>query len=211
MDRRFSSPTELLKIERPECWRDDMRPTQLKLKLFEGGGWPFDEFVYLDLTLITHAPLEPLWSALDAIPEPLAILTDWKWDTVNSCVMRIRRDPALAAIWKDYQSGKRYETRLNGDQDYLDASLKANGLSGKVGQIPRELIASYKELLRTNRLSRSKAKKAFEDSCIVKFHGSPRPHEIFEDAYWRAAILSNPLKAIRDTRFLVQELGDAFR
>lgn len=210
-ERPFQEPIEQLRIGRGPHWRPDMRPTQHKIKLFQGGGWPYEEFLFLDVTLLIKSGLEPLLSRADAATQPLVTLRDWEWDTINTCFMRVRRHPDLAAIFEDYESGVRYQTRLQGDQDYVDASYKAHGLDAQVGFLPDGPIASYKGLRRLRRLHPSAARAAYEQACIVKFHGKPRPDDLFSASYWRWHLKRSPFWGLRDWGYLVNETREHWR
>lgn len=186
--------------------RADMRITQLKLRLFEPGAVPFEEFYYMDVTQVIKGSMNPIWNYADSCDEPLVILQDWHHDTVNSCFMRIRQDERLRTVYDTYASGKRYEVKLNGDQDYLNAVIEDKTLQELVAHFPSNLIASYKNLRRLNRKDKKKAVQLLQEAAIVKFHGTPRPHELLDPKYrWQEAFRS-PGHAFKDWGYLVQEI-----
>ncbi|MBV6491521.1 MAG: hypothetical protein KJZ62_08380 [Fimbriimonadaceae bacterium] len=205
-ERKFQSPVEQFVVGRQPYYRDDMRPTQVKLELFRGGGWPFEEFLYIDLSSLLTKDLRSIWEFADTRSEPLVCVNDWKYDTINTCVMRVRRDAGLACIYEDYAVGKRYDVRFNGDQDYADASLKNADRLNLVSLFPTSDIVTYKNLLRQHRFAPRKARRAYESACIVKFGGSPKPHQVFEADYWWRHCLRRPHLVLRDRRYLVDDL-----
>jgi hypothetical protein len=186
--------------------RPDMRITQLKLRLFEPGAIPFEEFFYMDVTQVIKGSMQPIWNFAETCEEPLVILQDWHHETVNSCFMRIRRDERLRVIYDTYASGKHYVVKLNGDQDYLNAVIEDKGLHSLVKHFPAPFIASYKNLRRLHRQDKGKAAQMLADAVIVKFHGTPRPHELLDTKYrWQEAFRS-PGHALKDWRYLEKEI-----
>jgi hypothetical protein len=207
-DRPRNLPAEVASYD-ISAWpkhRPDMRITQLKLRLFEPGAVPFKEFYYMDVTQVIKGSMNPIWNFAEASDEPLVILQDWHHDTVNSCFMRIAQDERLRVVYDTYASGKRYEVKLNGDQDYLNAVIEDKQLQHLVAHFPSTLIASYKNLRRINRKDKRKAAQMLEEAAIVKFHGTPRPHELLDPKYrWQEAFRS-PGHAIKDWGYLAKEI-----
>lgn len=186
--------------------RPDMRITQLKLRLFEPGVVPFEEFYYMDVTQVIKGSMETIWMFAEMQLEPLVILQDWHHYTVNSCFMRIRQDERLRVVYDTYASGKRYEVKLNGDQDYLNAVIDDKKLHDLVSRFPESFIASYKNLRRLNRKDKAKAAQLLQEAAIVKFHGTPRPHELLDPKYrWQEAFRS-PGHALKDWGYLAKEI-----
>lgn len=190
--------------------RPDMRPTQLKLRLFDGASAPFDEFFYMDVTLVLKSALAPLLDFADARPEPLAVRQDWYNDTFNSCVMRIRRSDALQAVYDDYAQGREYPVLLKGDQDYLTAVVRERGLAECVALIPPAHIASFKSLRQLWHRDPRRARRELDEACVLKFHGAPRPHEALSLGYRLRQALQAPRHALADAR-LAREIRRGWR
>lgn len=205
-ERSFDEPVEPMLVAQDQAWRPEMRVTQHKLKLFRDGGWPYPEFFFLDTTLVIRSDLSPLISFARGRPEPLIAVDDWEWDTINTSVMRVSRDPGLAAIFSDYSFGKQYPVRLKGDQDFADASLKAHGLDRLVATWPKGLVASYKQIRRLRRLHPTQASRELDEAAILKFHGKPRPDQLGDPEYWRWHLKRNPLWGLRDWGYLADEV-----
>ncbi|MBI5707024.1 MAG: hypothetical protein HZC36_08555 [Armatimonadetes bacterium] len=210
-ERRFEEPIEQIEVEQDAAWRTEMRVTQHKLKLFRKGGWPYPEFFFLDTTLVIQSSLSPLLDFAQGRPEPLIAVDDWEWDTINTSVMRIRRDAGLAAIFSDFSLGKQYPVRLKGDQDFADAAIKANGLERLVATWPKGMVASYKGLRRLRRLHPTQASRKLAEAAILKFHGKPRPDQLADPGYWRWHLKRSPIWGIRDWRYLSDEIERLWR
>lgn len=194
-----------------ELFRPDMRKTQYKLRLFDALTPLYPEFWYFDVTLIVKGGLGRMFEFAERRPEPLVIVDDWHHATYNSCVMRIRPSASLQPIYDDYRAGKRYEVKLLGDQDYLSAVVHAHGLGGEVATFPSDEVVSYRGLRKLNRKDPSTARAALDRGAILKFHGTPRPHDLltlsgrFQDA------LKAPGHFLRDYGFLAREIHEWWR
>lgn len=210
-ERNFDEPVEQVSVTQDHAWRPDMRVTQHKLKLFREGGWPYADFFFLDTTLVVRSSLAPLIALARRRAEPLIAVADWEWDTINTSVLRIRRDPILAAVFSDYSFGKQYPVRLKGDQDFADASIKAHGLERLVSSWPKGMVASYKGLRRLRRLHPARAACELEGATILKFHGKPRPDQLADPHYWRWHLKRNPLWGLRDRNYLAREIEELWR
>jgi len=160
-----------------ELRRDGMRPTTIKLGLFNPAYVPDREFFYLDLTLVIRQGLGPLLAAAAARPEPLVILRDWCYDSYNSSVMRIRGGE-LEVVYRDFAAGVSHPQRVAGDQDFLHATIRSRGLERLVATFPPGLVASFKMAARAARRDRAASRAAIERAVIVKFHGAPKVHEV---------------------------------
>lgn len=159
-----------------ELRRPGMRPTTMKICLFNPAYVPFEEFFYLDLSLVIRGDLAPLLEVASRSARPLVILRDWLYDSYNSSVMRIR-NRELRIVYEDFAAGVAYPQHVAGDQDFLHATIRARGLGDLVDMFPPELVASFKLAARTARRDRAASRALVERASIVKFHGAPKLHE----------------------------------
>jgi hypothetical protein len=178
-DRPRSVPESVRQVDCSQ-WRELIRPgmraTTMKIGLFNPNYVPYDEFFYLDLSLVIKASLTPLLQAGLRSTRPLVILRDWFYSSYNSSVMRIRnRD--LRLIYEDFAAGNSYPQRVAGDQDFLHAVIQARGLTHLVETFPPDLVVSFKHAARTACRDRAASRALVENALIVKFHGTPKLHE----------------------------------
>jgi hypothetical protein len=152
-----------------------MRPTTVKLGLFNPAYVPFEEFFYLDLSLVIRSDLGPLVKAAQPRSEPLVIVRDWHYDCYNSSVMRIR-NRELAFIYEAFAAGETHHQRVMGDQDFIHAAIRTRGLEHLVAIFPGELVTSFKLAVRTASRDREAGRRSIANAVIVKFHGNPKPH-----------------------------------
>lgn len=185
-----------------EVLRPAMRPTTRKLRFFDNVTVPFEEFLYLDLTLVIRRDMSDFLDYAFAQPQELVIVRDWSYPCYNSCVMRIRRG-SFRAVYDAFVAGETYPFRIAGDQDFLSASLEAKGLQNQVAQFRPEDIVSYKELRGLNRSDGAAAARAIEAATIVKFHGKPKPHQVLDAGF---NFFKIRLKNRRDADFFRDEL-----
>ncbi len=212
-DRKRDLPGEVEQVD-VSAWplyRPDLRPTQRKLLFFAPDFAPFEEFTYLDVTLVIRSSLGPLIAFGRSRSEPLVIVDDWHHPTVNSCVMRIRRGNALADVAEDYRSGVKYPAKVLGDQDFLDGAYKAHGLESHVAFWPAEMVASYRQLRKIHRKDPVRARALLDQACILKFHGSPRPNDLLELRGRVREALQSPGHALQDWGYLAREVRDWWR
>ena len=210
-ERPFQEKVEQLDISGWKVHRPDMRPTQQRLRYFASETCPLDEFVSIDVTLVIKSSLAPMLDFANSRPEPLVIVDDWNRPTVNGSVMRVRRSDALRAIYDDYANGVRYPVDLIGDQDYIDAVIQAHKLNEHVAFFPEEQMVSFKKLRQIMHKDPAKAKAMLDKACILKFHGKPRPHELFDPKYHWQHALRHPKTALKDSKFLVKETDEWWR
>ena len=182
--------------------RPGMRPTTRKIRFFDPSEIPFDEFLYLDLTLVIARPLEPLLEASLKRPEALVIVKDWFYPSYNSCVMRIRRGP-LEPVYKGFVNGEVYPQRIKGDQDFLHACVAAKGLENEVAFFAEGEVVSYKQARLLNRTQPEEARQLINSATIVKFHGKPKPHQVLDPFY---NFFRKRLKSRADANFWRSEL-----
>ena len=173
-------------IEQRDCaaWteleRAGMRPTTRKLGLFNPAYAEFEEFLYLDLTLVVRKDMGPLLDFAFGRPEDLVILRDWHYDGYNSSVMRIRRG-ALRWVYEAFVAGTRFEQRIPGDQDFLHQAIVRRSLQHRVALFPPGLVASFRQVRRSR--DPDFVRRSVASATIVKFHGDPKMHDAFELRY----------------------------
>jgi hypothetical protein len=160
-----------------ELRRPKMRPTTLKLGLFNPAYVPLDEFFYLDLTVVIRQSLGPLLDAAASRTEPLVILKDWTYDGYNSSVMRIRNWD-LAFIYEAFAAGETYTQRIPGDQDFIHAAIRTRRLQRLVATFPPQLVTSFKFAAQTARRDREASRQAVARAVIVKFAGRVKLHNV---------------------------------
>ena len=163
-----------------ELDRRNMRPTTRKLGFFNPGYAEFDEFLYLDLTLVIRKPMDDLLAFAFGSERDLAILADWSYG-YNSSVMRIRRGE-LRAIYDAFVTGTTFEQKNPGDQDFIHGFIAKSHWEDRVDMFPAHLVCSFKKTRTLVRHDPAAARKLVRDATIVKFHGSPKMHEALD---WR--------------------------
>lgn len=97
-----------------------MRPTTKKLQFFDANTVPFDEFLYLDISLVIRRDMNELLKFAFGQTQDLVIVNDWNYASYNSSVMRIRRG-ALQTIYDAFASGQRYPQQVPGSRFHLCA------------------------------------------------------------------------------------------
>lgn len=155
-----------------------MRPTTLKLGIFNPAYVEFDRFLYLDLTLVLRQGMTRLLADAFGSPRSLVVVDDWHHDGVNSSVMCIQRG-ALRVIYDEFAEGRAFEQRVPGDQDFINGVIDLHNLHEDVATFESGLIDSFKRLMRLSRHSPALAQSALEHCTVVKFHGSPRMDDVF--------------------------------
>ncbi len=165
-----------------ELHQEGMRPTTVKLGLFNPGYTALEQFIYLDLTLVIRRDMTPLIDHMLASPHELVILKDWGYESYNSSVMRIR-PRHLAFIYRAFASGQRYVQKTKGDQDFIFAAVKDHQCQSLVGLVPEPMVVSFKQAIRTGLKDPRQAKVMVAEAIIVKFHGSPRMHRALDPIY----------------------------
>ncbi|MCM5679448.1 hypothetical protein M8A51_07885 [Schlegelella sp. S2-27] len=179
-------------VESVDCsgWREldrpGMRATTRKLGLFNPAYVPFAEFLYLDLTLVIRGSMQPLLDVAFGSEKDLVIVDDWHHEGYNSSVMRIRPEP-LRFIYDAFVAGESYAQKVAGDQDFIRAVVEKHSAQQRVELFPPGLVVSYKNAVRTGRRNPVTARAMVDGAVIVKFHGRPRMHEVFDPFhhFWR--------------------------
>lgn len=168
-----------------ELRRVGMRPTTLKLGLFNPVYAEWERFLYLDLTLVIRRNLGPLLAQALGGEDDLVIVDDWHHAGYNSSVMGLRAGGALTAVYDAFVQGERFEQRVPGDQDFINGVIAARGLQDRVGTFTPGMVESFKRVMRLGRSEPAQARAALEASTIVKFHGKPRMQDVFDPwGYW---------------------------
>lgn len=203
--RRLPESVRRIDVRDWDLSREGMRVTTLKLGLFERGRLPFDEFLYLDTTLVVQRDLGPLLEYGFGCDEELVVLRDWNYDAYNTCVMRIRPGGALGAIPAAFRAGCAYAQRNPGDQDFVTAYVREHGMEDRVALWPEELVASYKNARELNRADPAAARALLESGTVVKFFGKTKMHQLLNPLY-RSLKLRGP-----DRTFWVRELRERWR
>lgn len=162
-----------------ELRRKGMRPTTLKLGLFNPAYVEFERFLYLDLTLVIRRRMAPLLAEAFGTRRGLVLVDDWHHEGANSSVMGIRRG-ALSAIYDAFVNGERFDQRVAGDQDFINGVIASRELHDEVGMFSSGTVESFKRLMRLGRRAPEQARAAQRASIVVKFHGRPRMHEVFD-------------------------------
>jgi hypothetical protein len=164
-----------------ELDRPGMRRTTRKLGLFNPDYVPFDEFLYLDLSLVIRRDMEELLMFAFGHPADLVIVPNWHYDGFNSSVMRIRRG-GLRQVYDSFIAGETYKQKVLGDQDFTHGAITAHGLRDRVALFPAHIIVSFKKTVRLGRHNADEGRKRIANATIVKFHGEPKMHEAF--GFW---------------------------
>ena len=202
-DRKRQVPREV-EVRSCQGWTElmdtAMRPTTLKLGFFDAEKVPFDEFLYLDLSLVIRRDMSELIKFAFNSSSDLVIVNDWHHPSYNSSVMRIRRG-ALQTIYDGFSAGQRYSQKVRGDQEFIFSHLRALALQDRVELFPESLVVSYKNLKALNRTNPQAAQNAVEAATIVKFHGRTKMHQLLSP-------LDN-LRYVRKFRFSRQGQQDA--
>lgn len=192
--------------------REGMRLTTNKIRLFDPETIPFDEFLYLDVTLVIQKDMRPLLAYAEAKPEELVIVKDWNYDCYNSCVMRIRRSESLAKVYEAFVAGKTYAFRNPGDQDFIHACVRDLSLEEHVAFFEPDHVVSFRNIRDRHRTNPEAAYEEIRRGIIVKFFGKPKMHQVADPLYNLFRIrLKNPSYGAKDARFWLKELREHWR
>lgn len=180
-----------------------------KLQLFDPAMTGGDAFLYLDLTLVVLKSLEPLVRHGQASDSSLVAVADWNWPNLNSCVMWIRPDQNTEAIWRLWNDGERFGREFAGDQNYIDFVMNERFVE-RLSFWPEEFVASYKSLRKLSVVDPAAAQEKFNKALILKFHGTPRPHDVLNPLRhpW-STIFRHPF-CPRVWRFLHKEIRNSW-
>ncbi len=153
-----------------------------KIGLFNPAYVGFDEFIYLDLTLVIRQSMQELLDHALSSPEDLVIVKDWHYDCYNSSVMRIRPTP-MRFIYDAFVAGERPAQVLPGDQDFIHAVVTSRRARHQVTLFPQTSVVSFKAVVRIGRRDPTLARQLTEQATVVKFHGRPRMHQAFDPVH----------------------------
>jgi hypothetical protein len=175
-------------IEQRDCsgWNEfdaaGMPAFMRKLGLFNPAYVEFDEYWFLDLTLIIRSSMQPLLSFASDRQEDLVLVQDWHHACCNSSVMRIR-PRQMRFIYDAFIARELSPFEFPGDQDFIHAIVAARGEQHRVALLPDGMVISFKHTVRIGRRDPTKTRAVFEAATIVKFHGRPRMHQVFNPIY----------------------------
>lgn len=209
-DRSRSLPSSVTVID-ASGWgmrQEGMRVTTDKLRLFDASVLPFESFLYLDTTLVVQRDLGDLLTYAFGRPEELVVVKDWSYDAYNTCVMRVRPGGALSAIPKAFLSGKRFDQRNPGDQDFVTAYVREMGLEDRVALFRPDDVVSYRDARRLHRTDPAAAYAALERGTIVKFYGRTKMHELVSPLNRLRMRLLGGSEGRADAGFWVRELQE---
>lgn len=181
-DRKRTLSPEIQQIDCSawlELRRAGMRPTTLKLGLFNPAYLPQKDFIYLDLTLVIRSNMRPMTDFMRESTAPLVIVRDWYYDTYNSSVMRIR-NRSLKFIYDAFVAGESFKQKTPGDQDFIHGVIQSRKQEILVELIRDGQVCSLKKAVRISRRDPVHSQNLIEQATIVKFHGNPKMHEFFD-------------------------------
>jgi hypothetical protein len=209
-DRKRNFPAAVQTIDCSkwtEMRRDGMRLTTNKIRLLDPELFPFDEFLYLDVTLVIQSSMADLVEFAMASPKDLIIVKDWNYNCYNSCVMRIRRSEALGKVHQLFVEGKKFKFRNPGDQDFIHSAVCELGLQDRVEYFKPDHVVSWRNLRDINRKNPQAAYDAIAKGTIVKFFGRPKMHQLLDPVYcWTKIRLRRFRTGHRDSTFWKKEL-----
>ncbi len=165
-----------------------------KLRLFDQALTGSDPFLFLDSTLVIRSSLEPLITIGRRSAASVTGVRDWNYPILNSSVLWCRPDAHTQAVWDSWQQGRYAGIAFPGDQNVIFHVF--NELApAALAYWPAGLVTSYKALRKLARRDPTGAQHQLEASCILKFHGRPKPNEVLHP--WRhpqATVLRHPLR-----------------
>jgi hypothetical protein len=192
--------------------REGMRITTNKIRLFDPEWLPFEEFLYMDVTLVIQRDMKSLLDHCLNSPLDLITVRDWGYDTYNSCVMRIRKSAHLHKIYQMFQEGKTYKQHTPGDQDFVHACIRELGMQDRVGFFQPDHVVSFKMLRILHRKDPNKAYEQIRRATIVKFHGRDKMHLLLNPSYrFFKVVLRHLNTGARDASFWLTELRANWR
>ena len=192
--------------------REGMKATTLKLGLFDPALLPFDEFIYLDTTIVIHRDMTEFLAYGFGREEEMVIIDDWNYDSFNSCVMRIRTGGALAAVPEAFREGVEYPQKVKGDQEFVTAYVRDKGLGDRVAFWPQEMIVGFQNARKLNRTDPAAALAMLDRATIVKFFGY-KPHEMANPFFrvFRMWLSKSWRRNRADAFFWARELRELWR
>ena len=192
---RFSTPAGSAQtLEQRDLQSNQLQGYFNKLRLFDQTLTGAEPFLFLDTTLVVRASLQPLIALGGASPASLIGVRDWNYPILNSCVLWCRPDATTQAVWEQWQAGTFAGERFAGDQNVIFRAFNQIA-PGALRYWPEGWVCSYKRLRKLAQRDPEAAQRQLEASCILKFHGRPKPEEVLHP--WRhpwRTILRHPFQ-----------------
>jgi hypothetical protein len=176
-----------------------------KLRLFDQELTGTDPFLFLDSTLVIRASLAALAHHARRSKASLIGVRDWNYPILNSSVLWIRPDAHTQVVWEAWRKGYYKNMVFHSDQNFIFHVFRAAAPEA-LSYWPQGLVSSYKCLRKMAKRNPDSAQRALEASCILKFHGRPKPDGVL--CPWRHprnTILRYPLTP-RLWNFLADEI-----
>ncbi|RYG26576.1 hypothetical protein EON82_02700 [bacterium] len=196
------------------CWpppRKGMRPTTYKLSLFDPCRVPFEEFLYLDTSMVIRRDMTELLEFAFGQPHDLVAVKDWNYDAYNTSVMRIRQTADLREIPRAYEAGVEFNQRVPGDQDFVTGVIRQRGWEEKVTTFPEEMVACFGAARRLSKTNRREGYQTLESATIVKFNGHPKMDEVIDPRCRLRQVLKTGNPFHRRAWFWVKEAKQLWR
>lgn len=208
---RFSAPTAThQQLEVRDLQAVGLRDYFGKLRLFDQALTGSDPFLFLDSTLVIRSSLEPLITIGRRSTASVTGVRDWNYPILNSSVLWCHPDAHTQAVWDSWQQGRYAGIAFPGDQNFIFHVFNAQAPAA-LAYWPADLVRSYKALRKLAWRDPPAAQRQLEASCILKFHGRPKPEEVLEPwRHPRATILRHPLRP-RLWGYLADEIHSHWR
>ena len=183
-----------------------------KVLLYNQALFPYDEALFMDITLVIKEDLAHLVDHAESLDKDVVAIRDWRRPVLNSCVQWITKNETLKKVWEVFESGEHPEFRTKGDQFFTFSTLQALGLEHQIGYFPEGEIQSYKVLREAHRESEQKFAELWAKTKVIKFHGMPRQHEVIDPwkQFWNVTV-RYPQYAVKDWNFLAKEIKEWWR
>ena len=164
-----------------------------KLRLFDQGLTGTDPFLFLDSTLVIRASLAPLIAIGRNSSASVVGVRDWNYPILNSSVLWCRPDAHTQTVWDAWHQGRFAKIAFPGDQNVIFHVFNEQAPAA-LAYWPEGLVSSYKVLRKLARRDPAAAQRQLEASCILKFHGRPKPEEVLHPWHHpRSTVLRHPL------------------
>jgi hypothetical protein len=165
-----------------------------KLRLFDQALTGPDPFLFLDTTLVIRASLAPLVQLGRSSAASVIGVRDWNYPILNSSVLWCRPDAQTQAVWTSWQDGRYADQSFPGDQNFIFEVFRQQAPAA-LAYWPEGLVSSYKTLRKLASRDLLAAQQQLEASCILKFHGRPKPEEVLHPwRHPRRTVLRHPLQ-----------------
>jgi hypothetical protein len=165
-----------------------------KLRLFDQALTGPDPFLFLDTTLVIRASLAPLVQLGRHSAASVIGVRDWNYPILNSSVLWCHPDAHTQAVWTSWQDGRYADQSFPGDQNFIFEVFRQQAPAA-LAYWPEGLVSSYKALRKLASRDARAAQQQLEASCILKFHGRPKPEEVLHPwRHPRRTVLRHPLQ-----------------